>query len=84
MLRQHHEAAEVIVNETLHSLEINALHGIRGERNRACSSYVIDFTAGWSFGEQQASDRFRRACTRSVMSTLFAEWKVELLGWEVD
>src|SRR5258708_33391211 len=39
--RQNHESAEAMVNETSHSLEINALHGICGERNRARKLHVI-------------------------------------------
>src|SRR5260370_36665187 len=39
--RKNHESAEAMVNETSHSLEINALHGICGERNRARKLHVI-------------------------------------------
>src|ERR1700730_2014615 len=39
--RQNQKSAKAMVNETLHCLKVNALHGIFGECNRAWELHVI-------------------------------------------
>src|ERR1700676_500506 len=41
MTRQNQKSAKTMVNETLHCLKVNALHGIFGECNRAWELHVI-------------------------------------------